>query len=112
MFTFGIFSTHIPYIAFVFFYALFFLSGFQKIAEEDPSAEVKFTQNKLTIIIDNQIIDNGASSDLDDFHISNVLKKGRMFYVNRMKKLCTPPNKQIQSEIFGFSNFSRPPPAA
>jgi hypothetical protein len=29
-----------------------------------------------------------------------------------MKKLCTPPNKQIQSEIFGFSNFSRPPPAA
>jgi hypothetical protein len=112
MFTIGIFSTHIPYIAFVCFYAFFFLFGYQKIAEEDTSTEVKFTRNELTTTIDNQFSDNSRNSDFDDFQISNVPKNERIIYVDKIMKFRIPPNEQFQPEIFGFSNFSRPPPAA
>jgi hypothetical protein len=112
MFTIGIFTTHIPYIAFVCFYALFFLFGYQKIAEKDTSAEVKFTRNELTITMDNQFSDNSRSSDFNDFHLSHIPKNERLFYVDRITKFRIPPNEQIQPGNFGFSNFSRPPPAA
>jgi len=39
MFTVGIFSTHLPYIAFVFFYAFFFLFGIQKASAVEVNGE-------------------------------------------------------------------------
>jgi hypothetical protein len=45
MFTVGIFTTHIPYIAFVVFYAFFFLFGINTPAEE----EVQVSNSKFNI---------------------------------------------------------------
>ncbi len=112
MFTIGIFSTHIPYIAFVFFYAFFFLFGYQKIAEEKFPIEKKFTQNELTIKTENQFSNNSESFDFNDFHVNSVPKNERIFYVDRKTKFRIPPNQQFQPASFDFSNFSRPPPAA
>lgn len=112
MFTIGIFSTHIPYIAFVCFYAFFFLFGFQKIAEEETQPEKKITLNELTLNNDNQFSNTFKSFDFDDFNINNGPISERIFYVDRLTKFRIPPNEQMQPLVFGFANFSRPPPAA
>jgi hypothetical protein len=111
MFTIGIFTTHIPYIAFVVFYAFFFLFGYQNIAEEKISTEKKFTLNELTIKADNQFFNNSGSFNVDDFHMSCVPKNERIFYVDRITRFYNSSYNSFQSGNFAFSNFSRPPPA-
>lgn len=112
MFTIGIFTTHIPYIALVVFYAFFFMFGYQNIAEEKISTEKKFTLNELTIKTNNQLNNISGSFSVDDFDISCVPKNERIFYVARITRFSIPPDNSFQSGNFAFSNFSRPPPAA
>ncbi|MCG6187192.1 hypothetical protein [Maribellus maritimus] len=62
MFTIGIFSTHIPYIAFVLFYAYFFVAGINKaVSGEIPSGE-DFHKTEI------YASDNFMDQDIDTYH--------------------------------------------
>lgn len=66
MFTFGIFSTHIPYIAFVVFYAYFLITGVEKAS----NGEIQSVKNHF---VTEQSV--GYHSDLNDtsgnFYLAN-----------------------------------------
>ncbi len=48
MFTFGLFSTHLPYLVFAFFYLTFYVSTLQK-GKHDQVNDAKIANNELSI---------------------------------------------------------------
>ena len=50
MFTFGIFTTHIPYIAFVVFYAYFLIFGVEKASKEEIQAPAKSIVAEMHVV--------------------------------------------------------------
>lgn len=112
MFTVGLFTTHIPYIAFVFFYAFFFLFGYQKLADENFPTEEKSGVHTLVYNLDNQFSNNNVNFDFSDSSITNSPENGWLVNPDRKTELLIPPEKSFQQEDFNLFYFSRPPPAA
>jgi len=112
MFIIGIFSTHIPYLAFVFFYAFFFLFGYQKISDEKFPTEEKSNLHILALNTDSQFSNSKVNFDFNDSNVTISPEKRCMVFPNRKTELLIPPEKNIQQEDFNFFCFSRPPPAA
>lgn len=113
MFTIGIFTTHIPYIAFVFFYAFFFLVGIQKAHAGELSDTDKVSVAKISDV------SSGLVSETDD---EACISYFPAFSDNPVKRNLSPPETArkflISNDLpavsieFDFSRFSRPPPAA
>jgi hypothetical protein len=108
MFTVGLFSTHIPYIAFVFFYAFFFLFGIQKA----HAGELSGTE-KVSVVASYQITETEDEACISYFSTfcANPVKKNISPPVTILKLLSDNALPEISIE-FDFSRFSRPPPAA
>ena len=109
MFTIGIFSTHIPYIAFVLFYAYFFVAGVNKaVAGEIPAEENFYTS---------EIYASDISIDLDTYHFfCEVSDQGKSVHFEDFlfkQKINYPEYSytKFRSEFYFESNFCRPPPA-
>jgi hypothetical protein len=110
MFTIGIFSTHLPYIAFVFFYAFFFLINFQ----QNPEGEL----NKKGFKTDSCIVYKAAQNCYPDYE---KLKKQSDFadFLNSYYQKFSQDNERdifhcwnepvIKCNYFS-ANFCRPPP--
>ncbi|MBN1822218.1 MAG: hypothetical protein JXR31_10410 [Prolixibacteraceae bacterium] len=108
MFTFGIFTTHIPYIAFVVFYAYFLLFGINKAS----SGEIAGSEQKI-------IYTNSAVKYIDntDGHASyfNFIKSESDKFKHKLtfnKEIRTWYVKSVifKKEYFCNSDFCRPPP--
>lgn len=112
MFTVGLFTTHIPYIAFVCFYAFFFLFGYQKISDEKFPAKEKFNAHTFVFNTDNQFSNNKVNFDFNDFSGTFSSEKRGKVFPNRKAEFLILPEKTIQQNDFKFFCFSRPPPAA
>lgn len=112
MFTIGIFSTHLPYVAFVFFYALFFLFGIRDHSAAGPAGKDKKicieimadaaapsdVQKSAMDGMDDLWNDSGETADISRFDFKTLL-----FY---------PRDEQAKSCLYCFSLYSRPPPLA
>jgi hypothetical protein len=112
MFTVGIFSTHIPYLAFVFFYVYFFIFGVQKASNGELSSYEK------TILSESRLIhqfDHSANKQNFHYHefyaILNPNVNRKIQFEKKIKQGCFIRN-QINNPNFTFSFFNRPPPAA
>ena len=110
MFTFGIFTTHIPYIAFVVFYAYFLFFGINKAS----SGEQSFMDSEIQTQICHHahsyefIEDNVQLQAFGDFILSDfkdILFKRTVFQPK------THVNKFLSSDIYAVI-FCRPPPYA
>lgn len=112
MFTFGIFSTHIPYIAFVFFYAFFFLFGYQRAGEPKMESKTHALLYQNSLIPEKHIDTHNENFYFPDLNTSSTYQKTEGFRVHRKTDFQIFPNQQAKSDYFGFSNFSRPPPAS
>lgn len=110
MFTFGIFSTHLPYLAFVFFYAFFFLFGMQKVADDDLTDDEKYFRHHVIVVTDHQLDANTGQFNFNAFDFMQSPEKGRTFSVDRKTTFFYAPAEKLKPEIFYFSFFSRPPP--
>jgi hypothetical protein len=110
MFTVGLFSTHIPYIAFVVFYAFFFLFGIQKASAGELGGGENSIQAETAVVYIQDIAnqDEQSAAIFSHFYISSEL--GRMFFAERKTKFIDTFPAQFNPVIFCFSRFSRPPP--
>lgn len=112
MFTVGIFSTHLPYLAFVFFYAFFFLFGIPKATSGELTSSENILQSE-THLVQNIVYsgDDDFSKNQDShfhfYHSSNFelapREKPRIPVLHREK---------VKQSDFCFARFCRPPPAA
>lgn len=112
MFTVGLFSTHIPYIAFVAFYAVFFLFGIEKASAGDFGEGDQLIPELMSVSVDNYP-DAG-----DDNYLYNcnsfpggIEFEQLLFYEDKIK-LFYFSSAFIKTTEYCFSWFSRPPPVA
>lgn len=110
MFTVGLFSTHLPYIAFVFFYAYFLIFGIQKASNGD------FSNDEKTLLAEARIIDHfDTVSQQNSFHYANFnlieskASEKKLLLEKRIKYNCFIRDKLVNTK-FLFPLFSRPPP--
>lgn len=110
MFTFGIFTTHIPYIAIVAFYAYFLLFGVNKVSEGNIKVVEK--SHPIQFHIDNSVKQAPAdtygfyctfaeSSEIEILEKSVVKQKWKHFGVDKIFSQNCPE----------YALFGRPPPA-
>lgn len=109
MFTFGIFTTHIPYIAMVAFYAYFLLFGVNQAA--DGKIKIAKKSHTVQIHINNSVKQAPAdtysfyaslteSSETDIFEKAKVKQRWKHFGVNKIFPQDNPDK----------ARFGRPPP--
>ncbi|SHF78988.1 hypothetical protein SAMN05444274_10949 [Mariniphaga anaerophila] len=111
MFTIGIFTTHIPYIAFAVFYAFFLLFGVNKAS----SGEIDWGENN--IVFKAQAVDIFSEADtanFSNFHYSQgagLFSPGTCFFADKKNISYTsffPEN--IRKCYYSQALFNRPPP--
>lgn len=111
MFTFGIFATHLPYIAFVVFYAGLFIFGGEKSTAEDIAGGEGY--NSKVIAASDASYHDLPGKDWDvDYFDKNINLSGQKIYLAGIT--FTPGTIKIpyKESNYHYSWFSRPPPAA
>lgn len=111
MFTVGLFSTHLPYVAFVLFYAVFFFFGIEKVSAGESQEGEQFITNEISFtIVKEGDADNGYffADDACRKEVINILSACYSWN----SKLTDSVNPLIRSAVYLFSCFSRPPPVA
>ncbi len=110
MFTIGIFSTHIPYVAFLVFYAWFFVTGINKaVAGEIPVGENFHTTELFAS-------ENFTGSKIDTYHFFCDVKdaaqsiKFEDFLFKRKINYPEYSFTEFKPEFLCTSDFCRPPP--
>lgn len=110
MFSFGVFTTHIPYIAFVVFYAYFILFGVNKAS----NGKLSFVENKNNIEIQFSAhsCDNLNHSDFECSNTHYSLPQTSYRNIILKQKIPRPKifPKAYKPEIYFENLFSRPPP--
>jgi hypothetical protein len=111
MFTFGIFTSHIPYIAVVAFYAYFLIFGVNKAV----NGEIQVSDNQFITEVQSTSIDADFNTD-SNFHYQNDFD----FYVHShfeesvFKRKIKYRNSFFAETLqtgFNKSCYSRPPPS-
>lgn len=112
MFTFGIFTTHLPYVAFVVFYAYFLLFGVNKAVSGELETGEKFCKTEWSV--EKHINkDDVQAFHYSDFNCDNF--RSHRYKTFHSKPGISWPELQLTAYIsggFGFQLFSRPPPTA
>lgn len=110
MFTFGIFTTHIPYIAFAVVYAWFLLFGINPPATEELADSGKNISIELPTT---NILDASNSSCYyyqADCNITAHLDFEESLFKRKLSYQLSPNSGNWQY-LFSKSHFSRPPPS-
>jgi len=110
MFTIGIFSTHLPYIAFVFFYAFFFFFNYQDKPAEDIIKKESACSLSVTYTIGKEYYD--ISGDHGQKGSANISYYYQNFIKYELRELILHPKDPLIKNYFLSANFSRPPPSA
>ncbi len=111
MFTFGIFSTHLPYIAFVLFYGFFFLVGIEKASAGEMGEGEGIIPHVISVSVD-------YYADVDDDNLDNcnayheTINFEQMLLYGHKIKLFYYSNRFIITSDYRHPWFSRPPPVA
>lgn len=109
MFSVGIFTTHLPYIAIVAFYAYFFIFGIEK-----ASSGVLSSESPLTIEIDSDNFNIEACYHAD-FYFTNKkdIQSNASLENHVFKRKLKHPGfiySYYRQECFCYTSISRPPP--
>lgn len=112
MFTLGIFTTHIPYIALVVFYAFFWVFGVNKAS----SGEIQMGENRISIEIPtletiNEIVQHdsyNAQNHFDQFFLPPDYNTS-FSALQKLRYKVLHLEKQRQNHTYAVL-FSRPPP--
>ncbi len=112
MFTLGIFTTHIPYIALVVFYAFFWIIGVNKAS----SGELQLFESRISV--ESPTFEVLVEDDQHHFKNSKSLLEQQFLATNynvafaalqKLKHKCFHPEIQPVTNT-GLTLFSRPPP--
>jgi len=111
MFTVGIFTTHIPYVAFVVFYAFFFLFGVKAPVEEN--IQVNNSKFNIELQTSKSFADTNAGSNFHyqtDTDFSKHTNFEDSLFKRKLNHQCTLITVHWQYCLYN-SLFSRPPPS-
>lgn len=110
MFTFGIFTTHLPYLAFVFFYVFFLFVGIPKAS----SGELSGKEEKIYTVT--EVVQDYAFPAKE----TDPGQPGITFSLRRLTDFELTPGEKIRFRTFYsstrrngkfcYARFSRPPP--
>lgn len=111
MFTFGIFTTHLPYVALVVFYAYFLLFGMNNSTaqEENKVSDSKF---RIDLQTSKSLSDSDSGTCyyyLADFDLSKQADFEESIFRRKLDHQCSQLLGNWQY-IFSSNLFSRPPP--
>lgn len=111
MFTIGIFSTHLPYIAFVVFYACFLLFGVNKAS----SGEIQWGKNNIVLKAPAEELNGADVVDFSNYHYhegAGIFSPGsnQFFAFKEHIQLTFFYPDNIRQCYFPQALFSRPPP--
>jgi hypothetical protein len=112
MFSFGLFSTHIPYMVIAAIYLLYCGSGLlnrlgpKETDQQAPAIEIKFTE-----LATNANLNTIQYQDIQaqEFH-SGVARKQDLTFFHLLPNLLYIPDITFNDPCTGSSYFSRPPP--
>jgi hypothetical protein len=110
MFTVGIFSTHLPYIAFVCFYAFIFLTGIPKVSAGKLNGDKKIVQSSIIVYADIQPVDYSNHPFTYFYNFNSIQSADLKLFSYKKTIFIFTPNEQIRKNCFYFHRFSRPPP--
>ena len=110
MFTVGIFSTHLPYLAFVFFYAWFILFGIQEVSNGERETIEKSCFSKSYFVTQTNNPINIQNFDYADNFSALNFRYSRNFRINNEIKGSSYMLTKTSYSCFSFSLFNRPPP--
>ena len=111
MFTIGIFTTHLPYIAFVVFYAYFLLFG----VNNASSGEIQWGENQIILKAPAEQITGANSTDFSNYKYhegAGIFSPGSndfFVYKEHIQHASFYP-ENIRQCYFSQALFSRPPP--
>ena len=111
MFTVGIFTTHIPYVAFVVFYAFFFLFDINAPAKEE--VQISDSKFKIELQTSKSFADANAVSNFHyhtDFDFSTHKNFEKSLFKRKLNHQCAVITVHWQYHLCN-SLFSRPPPS-
>jgi len=110
MFTFGLFTTHFPYLAFVVFYAYFLIFGVGKAASGEIESDEKYFQTEW-------FVESQNNPEVADFHFSNDFDFSEFLFAGpgnflSAKKSDFPQTagQKFRHGWYCSSLFCRPPP--
>jgi hypothetical protein len=111
MFTIGIFSTHLPYIAFVVFYAYFLLFGVNKAS----SGEIQWGDSSIVLKAPEKEVAETGSADISNFHFHDAAgifspETAEFFVFKENIQHASFYPENIRQCFFSQALFSRPPP--
>jgi len=111
MFTVGIFTTHIPYIAFVVFYAWFLLFGVEKAASEEIETSDKY--GKTEWVAEKHVRFSDSNSG-NFYNIKEILNYTGFEETHFKRKIIYPEYAfcEHNQDYYCSSLFCRPPPVA
>lgn len=110
MFTFGIFTTHLPYLAFVFFYVYFLIFGMEKAS--DGKIQISEKSTTIEYHLNSFDKDNVTSSACYYYQVAETFPKESVEYFDSgqdIKRTDTPV--LYRPGFWGKHLFCRPPPA-
>ena len=110
MFTIGIFTTHLPYIAFVVFYAFFLFFGVNKAS----SGEIQWGENNLVLKAPAGELNETDTADFSNYQSherTGIFSPGtNNFFAYKEHIQHTGYPEKIRQCFFAQALFSRPPP--
>jgi hypothetical protein len=111
MFTVGIFTTHIPYIAFVVFYAWFLLFGVGKAASGEIETGEKYCKTEWVAENHYDISDSNSGNY---YVVQGLINNYGFEEIDFKRKLIYPEYAFLEhkQDYFCSSLFCRPPPLA
>jgi len=110
MFTVGIFSTHLPYIAFVFFYAFFFIFGIQKASAGEVSGEASVKILSLKTDAHTNFSEGHNIYSFQDNHVSRVQLTYYKYFDDKIQGVFLSRKDHIAQILLHTPLFCRPPP--
>lgn len=111
MFTVGIFSTHLPYLAFVFFYAWFMLFGVQKASNGEPTTVEKSCFTEIHSLHQTNTNLTHQNFHYTDFYSAHIRKSKRKIQLKQKIKYGCSLLTRFKPGCCSISLFNRPPPA-
>lgn len=110
MFTFGIFTTHLPYVAFVVFYAYFLLFGVNKAVSGEIETGEKFVKTEwFTQKHFNK--ENVKTFHYSDFNCVEIHNQRHHVFETKLRKISPEIQISFSSELYSTQFFCRPPPS-
>ncbi len=112
MFSFGIFSTHIPYLVFFFFYLTYFFVSNKSVEKKELLEEFFFGKKEVFVDADDQIDESSYYYGEDDQKTDSDIHQNSTFHFTQNQIILGPGDRIKIAHLYEQKGqvVNRPPP--